>query len=303
MNFLNIYFGTDKVYFVALKSSKKGLTLLDLGTTLDPVDIQLDDIEDQSGYKQLKRALLSIEQNIEELNIVLPNEAAIVSEFPGNHSKAEESKSLLELEVKQIYPQMDLSEFDNTLFEIQNQDKTTTILALSINKKLIERVQEVLDFTGLKINSTVLSQFSTIYSTNYNYPESKHLSIVNIGIEDDFVDISVSREYDILRYNILSYNGIDDALEKISSLLDEILNNGYLVSNIYLHGKGLSRNIISKLNNRYESVDVQRNNAFRLIKPNNGIPDRLKDYCFRTAHLFAPAIGALFLKYQNLEKL
>ena len=67
---LSVFFSYDKVYYAVLERNRKGLHLLDIGSTLDPVN--LDDINSdisQKAISQLNRSLKEIEFKIEELSL------------------------------------------------------------------------------------------------------------------------------------------------------------------------------------------------------------------------------------------
>lgn len=85
MKSLTVFFNSDKVYSGIFERNNKGLTLLDVASTLDPVN--LDDIEDTISKKainQLNRNLTNTEHKIEELNVILNNESAFWTIIPGS---------------------------------------------------------------------------------------------------------------------------------------------------------------------------------------------------------------------------
>ena len=65
-------------------------------------------------------------------------------------------------------------------------------------------------------------------------------------------------------------------------------NSGFSLGNVLAIGTQLKKSFITSLESKL-SVEVKRLNSFRFVRAD--IDQRLKEYCIRTSHIYAPVVG------------
>lgn len=292
MKTLTVFFNSDKVYSGIFERNKKGLTLLDLSSTLDPAN--LDDIDSDLSKKaisQLNRNLGSTDHKIEELNVVLNNESTYWTIVPGSMSDSEsELKEILELEIKNKSKSFEISDFSFRIYPYGQKDEfdSEMLFVVLIRKGVIENCKKILEITGLEINYITMSQITSQNTVEYNYPDTSHLYDVIINVEDSFCDISLSNNNTFYYYDLLKNDNDYQLVEDIKKEIEKLKEQGLSPGNALVIGTSLTKSFLDKLTDAL-NLEVKRLNAFRFVRAN--IDERLREYCIRTSHIYAPVVG------------
>src|SRR6056300_1523813 len=292
MNSLSIFFSSDKVYCGLFSRTPKGIKLIDLSTTLDPID--LDDLDSELTIKatnQLKRCLSEFDSKVSEFNIVLDNENSFWTVIPGNEFTNESDlKRILELEIKNNVKSFNLNDFEFRVYPHGKKDEEDNdqLFVIYFRKEIINNCNKILEIVGLKPDYIVTSQLASQNTIEYNYPDSSHLYSLLINKEEEFCDITVSNDNKTFYYDLLKANDDESLIENLIKTIRTIESEGLNAGKLLLSGSKLTKKFIEKLNDE-TSLNFNRINSFRLVRAN--VEKRMKDYCFRTAHLFSPVVG------------
>ncbi len=297
---LSIFFSSDKVYCGLFQRTNKGISLLDLATTLDPID--LDDIDSDNSKKatnQLSRTLKQFDINVSELNIVLDNEDSFWTVIPGSlDTPNEDIKNLLELEIKNNVKSFNLNDFEFRIYPygLTDEDDNEQLFVIYFRKEILDNCKKVLEIVGLEPNYIITSQLASQNTIEYNYPDSSHLYSLLINKEEEFCDITISTDNKTYYYNLLKSEEDEVLIKNIIDLIDEVKNDGISPGNLLLSGSKLTKGFIVKLNSE-SSLSFSRIHSFRLVRAN--VDKRMKDYCIRTAHLYSPVVGGTLMGFDS----
>lgn len=297
---LSIFFSSDKVYCGLFKKTKQGIRLVDLSTTLDPID--LDDIDSELSTKatnQLTRCLNEFDEKIDELNIVLDNEHSFWTVIPGNeYTKDKDLRKILELEIRNNVESFNLDDFEFRIYPHGKKDEEDNdqLFVIYFRKEIINNCNKILNIVGLEPKYIVTSQLASQNTIEYNYPDSSHLYSLLINKQEEFCDLTVSNDKKTFYYDLLKSGNDDNLISEIENVLNNLRSEDIQPGNLLLSGPKLTKEFIEKLNNE-TSLEFNRINSFRLVRAN--VDKRMKDYCFRTAHLFAPVVGGVLYSYDS----
>lgn len=292
MKSLTVFFNSDKVYSGIFERNNKGLTLLDVASTLDPVN--LDDIEDTISKKainQLNRNLTNTEHKIEELNVILNNESAFWTIIPGSPDMdSKELKQLLELEIKGNNKSFEISDFIFRIYPYgqKDEDDSEMLFVVFIRKSIVESCKIALEITGLDISYITIAQIASQNTIEYNYPETSHLYDLLINVEDSFCDISLSNNNTTYFYDLIKNDSEEEFIQSVKNEISKLKNNGLSPGSAHVIGTNLKKSLLDSLSNNLD-IEVKRLNSFRFVRAN--IDDRLKSYCIRTSHIYSPVVG------------
>ncbi len=292
MKSLTVFFNSDKVYSGIFERNNKGLTLLDISSTLDPVD--LDDIDDEYSKKainQLNRNLSAAEHKVEELNVILNNESAFWTIMPGTMDMDKSNlKELLELEIRGNNQSFKISDFTFRIYPYgqKDEDDSEMLFVVFIRKSIIENCKKALEITGLDISYITMAQIASQNTIEYNYPDTSHLYDLLINVEDSFCDISLSNNNTSYYYDLLKNDSDESLIESIENEITKLKSNGFSPGNALVIGTRLNKSFLSNLSDSL-NLEVKRLNSFRLVRAD--IDDRLRQYCIRTSHIFSPVVG------------
>jgi len=292
MNSLSVFFNSDKVYSGIFQRDSKGLTLLDVNSTLYPVDLEVLDSElSIKGINQINRILSNTEHKIEEVNVVLNNEKAFWTIIPGSLSTdSEELKNLLNLEIRNNTSDFDIKDFTFRVYPYGRKDEyeSDMLFVVFIRKEVIANCKKVLEITGLDINYTNIAQIAVQNTIEYNYPDTSHLYDLLVNVEVSFCDISLSNKNITFFYNLLKVENEESLINSIVEEVNLLNNSGFSLGNVLAIGTQLKKSFITSLESKL-SVEVKRLNSFRFVRAD--IDQRLKEYCIRTSHIYAPVVG------------
>lgn len=292
MKSLSVFFNSDKVYSGIFIRDAKGLSLLDVTSTLDPIDLDdLDSEYSQKGINQIKRNLSKTPHKIEEVNVILNNENAFWTIIPGSMDmQPNKLRKLLEVEIRNNIGSF---QFDDFLFRIypygrKDDNESDMLFVVFIKKDIIENCKKALEITGLDISYITITQIAVQNTIEYNYPDASHLYDFLLNVEESFCDVSLSNQNLTYYYELIKNESESLLVEAIQNNIIELNNSGFSPGNVLAIGTNLKKSFLDQLNNKLD-VDVKRLNSFRMVRAD--IDQRLKDYCIRTSHIYAPVVG------------
>lgn len=292
MKSLTVFFNSDKVYSGIFERNNKGLTLLDISSTLDPVDLDdLDDEYSKKGINQLTRNLSATEHKIEELNVVLNNESTFWTIIPGTMDMDKSTlKDLLSLELKENNESFNITDFTFRIYPYGQKDDfdSEMLFIVFIRKSIIENCKRVLEITGLEIGYITMAQIASQNTIEYNYPDTSHLYDLLINVEESFCDVSLSNNNTSYYYDLLKKDSEEGLVEAIEAEIEKLKGNGLSPGNALVIGTSLNKSLLDMLTNSL-NLEVKRLNSFRFVRAN--IDDRLRKYCIRTSHIYSPVVG------------
>lgn len=289
---LTVFFNSDKVYSGIFERNNKGLTLLDIASTLDPIDLEdIDDEYSKKAINQLKRNLTATEHKVEELNVILNNEFAFWTILPGTLDMDKSIlEKLLELEIKSSNNSFKISDYTFRIYPYgqKDEDDSEMLFVVFIRKSIIENCKKALEITGLEIGYINIAQIASQNTIEYNYPDTSHLYDLLINVEDSFCDISLSNNNTTYYYDLLKNDSDEMLIDAIKDDIAKLKGNGLSAGNALVIGTTLKKEFLDNLSNSL-NLEVKRLNSFRLVRAN--LDDRLREYCIRTSHIYSPVVG------------
>lgn len=303
---LSIYFNIDRVYLVILSKNDKGLNLDFVDATRNKVDLENpDDPEAQEGIKEIRDFIEKVRDKIDHISITIPAESVFVTQFPGKVGMSDqELGKLVDLEVKQAFPQFNADEFVSNLYplEVDKQDRSM-MLASIMQRDILNSLKQIFE-NYLPISNIEISQINAHTAFSYNYPDSMEKNIMIMGVQEQFIDLSLVKNTKPAYYNLLSFSNkeqLGEMIEESYNLLkEEIVEK---IDGIYFFGTGLTKELYFQAWEMAAFLDMETNrlNAFRMITTQ--LDQRVKDYCSRLQHVFPPAIGAAIPDYHKRIRL
>jgi Tfp pilus assembly PilM family ATPase len=304
---LSVFFNIDRTYVSIVEPKEKGLELLYINSTDTNIDLEnIDDEMSQMAIEELTTLLQGLDFDVSNITVTIPSESVIVSQFPGRQGMSEEEmRKLIALEIKHSYPQFNPSDFSSNIVPMETQiNGQSMMLAVIIPKQIVYSCLEILNVFNLPIESIEISQLNAHTAFLYNYPEFQDKTVAILGVQENFVDISVIQNSKPIFYDLVSLpdkKQIGEMFEtQYNRLISDVVNK---IDMAYFFGTGLTRDMhiaaweISALLN----IGFGRLNAFRMLTTN--LEPRDRDYCLRTQHIYPPCIGGSFPAYHESIKL
>ncbi len=304
---LSIFFNIDRTYVTITEPDEKGLKLIYLNSTENNID--LENIEDdfaQEGIQELVSLLSTIEMGIDKISVTIPAESVMVSQFPGKHGMEEsELRKLISLEIKNAFPTFNPDDFTSNIVPLAKRlDGQSLMLAVIIPKQIIMSCIEILKIYDLPIENIEISQLSAHSAFLYNYPEMIDKNVIIIGVQDQFMDVSVISNGQPIYYDLVSLSDKNEIGAVFESEYGKLISIAVeQIDHAFFFGIGLTRDmyIAAWETSMLLGINVGRLNAFRMITTDLDARDR--EYCSRTMHIFPPCIGSSFPAYHERIKL
>lgn len=293
---LSVFFNTDRTYLTGLTIEESGITLDYINSTIHPIDFsKIESPESVNGISELNNILLRMNFKPDEISITLPSESVLVTKFPDKEDISDdELRQLLNLEIRQIYPDRDSSEFTSYAVSlIPEKQKLHQMLAVIIIKELFKKIENLLKIVDKPILKFEISQLNAHTGFLYNYPEIRDKCVLFLSLQGQFIEVSVLQNGQQVYYNLLAlpdYNQIGDLFEREFAKI--VPDYASVVDVCFFFGAGLTKSISQMLSERASFLGIneaKRLNAFRLVRTN--LSKREQDYCSRTLHIFPACIG------------
>lgn len=304
---LSIFFNIDRTYVTITEPNEKGLELLYLNSTNNNIDLEnIDDDYAQRGVKELEVLLSSFDVEIDKISITIPAESVMVSQFPGRQGMEEsELRKLISLEIRNAFPTFNPDDFTSNIVPLERRlDGQSLMLAVIIPKQIILSCIDILKAYDLPIENIEISQLSAHSAFLYNYPEMINNNVIIIGVQDQFMDVSIISNGKPIYYDLVSLSDKNDIGAVFEAEYEKLITTAVdHIDHAYFFGTGLTRDMYIAVweTSMLLGINVGRLNAFRMMTTNLNARDR--EYCSRTMHIFPPCIGASFPSYHERIKL
>lgn len=289
----SIYFDNDHVFLSLIERDSKGLSLAYVNSTTRPVDFfQMGEPAFDEMVAELQETLAEIAFAATRVTVALAMENLEFRHLPAPENLAtNEMQRLLEFELAQMYPGQDLKQFSTDVFPLRARlDKSSHALAVITDRQVRARLDTILEVLGAPVTSVLPAQVAAQNAVLYNYPERTDHSIMLVGIQGKYADVSIMQGTTIAYQNVLSIPPGTNLGEMCNNELETALSNYVpFVDSILMFGYGLHNSALSEVRSHVE-IPVERCNAFRMFTTTLG--SRERDYCARTAHIFPPCVGA-----------
>jgi len=298
-NTLSFHFESELTTVCGLSKNSKGLELTAIETIQKGIPVLGDNV---ALFKNnLSKVLKEVEKLIKDadrITISLPAETSLAKQIPFIDSHEEEKlRELLTFEIELLFPKFTVDDFYVKLFPIEGKSKSAQMqLAILMEKNLMQAIQETFSSFGKKVDVFQVRQLAAHSTFLYNYPELINNTIVILGIQEKFIDVSILREGKLLYYDLASFNSVKElgiiCQTEITKLLSGTVS---FIDQVFVFGNSLTSESLSQAHAALFGIiqKVDRLNAFRMVTTN--LDQRTKEYCSRTSHLFVPCIGSALL--------
>lgn len=306
-NMLSVYFSSDRTYLSVVEPGSKGLNLKYINSTENPIDLENpDDLENMMAVKELKDLLAEIENPIDRVSVTLPADTVLVTKIPSKKNmQFEEIKKLVELEIRNAYPQFNYKDFIPSVLKFEPKlDGKEIMLAVIIPKINFISCRDILMELNTPISNIEISQLNSHSAFMYNYPERNKETVAIVGVGQQFVDVSVIKAGIPVYYNLAKLKDKEMIGDVCLEEFERITKNyAERIDSAYLFGEGLNIDMLviaqSFLMGTVENVG--KLNGFRMFT--SQLDKRQRDYCSRMAHVFPPCIGGNMPSYYQKIKM
>lgn len=303
---LSISFGTETTYVALIEKQPQGLSLKFAGITSKAIDLEnFDTPLNNDAFEELIQLIKKIKLQFDFVNISIPVETTLVSKFQSRPNiSVNEALSIVNFEIRQIYPQYNPNEFPTYLFQLSSVKGIPFSLAVIIPKKIYQNIKKITSAFNRLAEKIEISQFNAHYALLYNYPEFKAKNLAIFNIQENFIDFSSIRGRNLLSYDLLRFPEKKEIPIIIkNSIISKESEIGINFDSVFLFGEGLNRSLFNDIYNAVISnvEQVKRLNAFRLFR--SEVDTETKELCASLAHLFPPCIGASIPSYHDKIKI
>lgn len=303
---LSVFFGVDRTYATVMTPTAKGLTLDFVDATRNPIDLENEDDEiSQAGLMELNEFIDKVEKDVEKVSVTIPAEISFVTQFPGQKDMPkEELNQLVDLEIKQAFPQFNPEEFVTTVTPMEpTKDGTNMMMASIVQRDILDSIANIFQ-NKLAIQNIEISQLNTHSSFLYNNPEAANKTIMILGVQEQFIDVSIIKNSKPAYYNLLSLSNPDSLGELFEEEFNKVLQTTVdQVDGAYFFGVGLTKDLYFKAWETSMAIGLEtgRMNCFRMVE--SSLDKRVKDYCSRTMHILPPCVGGHIPPYHERIRL
>lgn len=305
---LSIFFNIDRAYLTGLTIDKDGATLDYINSSFHHVDLaSINSDESKNGVAELTKFFYEMDFEPDEISITLPSESVLVTKFPGRSNMNDEQLAqLVNLEIRQIFPQHDSSDFSTFVVPmIPKNEKLGQMMAVIVPNEDFKIIEDLVQTLNKPIMKFEITQLNAHNSFLFNYPEMASRTAMFVSVQGQFMDISVLDEGKPVYYNLIALQELSQSgslLEKeYGKIVPDYVDS---IDACYFFGTDLNKSTNLQL---WETAsllgifEAKRLNAFRMI--NTNLSQRERDYCARTMHIFPACIGACLPSQHKVIKI
>jgi hypothetical protein len=305
---LSVFFNIDRTYLTGLTLDESGISLDYINSTIHHVDLEnIKTEESKNGVSELNKYFFEMDFDPDEISVTLPSESVLVTKFPGKKDMSdEELKQLLNLEIRQMYPQCDEADFTRYVIPLLPQNpKLHQMMAVIVPNEDFKVIDDLMQILSKPVSKFEITQLNSHTSFLYNYPEMASKTVLFISIQGQFMDISVLENGLPVYYNLIALTDYTKSGEILENEYAKIVPD-YVksVDACYFFGAGLNKQISLLL---WETAsllgifEAKRLDAFRMVRTN--LTKREKEYCSRTLHIYPACIGACLQSQHKIIKI
>lgn len=305
-NVLTIFFSPERIYIACIEKTKEGLALKKIGTTSSTID--LDNLENpinETGLQEFYELMNEFDGNNNIVTVSIPMEYVLITQFPGRPNiTIDEIMSVINIEIRQNYPQFNPKDFPTYLFQLEPRKEQTYFLAAIIPMNIFHNIKSLTNRINKIVQRIEISQISAHSAFLFNYPEEKENIVGIFNISDKFIDYSVIKNNEFYSYNLIKYNFQDQIPNLIENNLTKVKNELNLeINSLYFFGTNFNKPLLNKINTllgkKFEKI--KRLNPFRLMFTD--LDDSSKQICSRLAHHFPACVGSILPDVQKRVKI
>ena len=303
---LSVFLNSDRVYVAAFEPTSKGLSLVYLNSTESPFDPEFP--EDDRSVLASQELAIYIEDAgaVSGATICLPAESALVRQIPAKQDMTkDELEKLVHLEIRSAFSQFDPSAFYSRVIPLAPRlDTRQSMLAVMIQKNYVRACENLFAGTNIPVLNFDISQLNAHNAFIYNYPEQHDKTVAIMGVQNQFIDVSVIQNRKPLYYNLASYTSPEEIGAICENEFTRIMTDyAGFIDSAYLFGLGLTKPMLETAQQTLMGLVMEsgRANAFRMVSTK--LAERDKQYCAATAHIFMPCVGAVLPPYHETIKL
>lgn len=304
---LSIYFNTDRTYLTLVREGPKGLVLEYINSTDSPILLENPDSEtSRIGFGELESYLNQFKSNINRVAVTLPSENVLVTQFSTEtETDLDELTKIVDKEIRNIYPQFTYQSFTSTIVPLGFEPNgLRNMMAIIISKQDFECCKKFLHKFNLAVDIVEINQLNAHSAFIYNYPEIASNNIVIIGLQNQFIDFSIIKQYQPIYYNLMNFQKKSDIALLCATEIQNFQDKFDIkIDEVFMFGIGLSKDILEQSSEilKEKNLKVSRMNSFRMMS--TFLSDREKEYCQRTAHIYPPCIGGSINPYHKRYKI
>ncbi len=292
---LAVVFNTDRVYVGLFERSIRGVKVLDINSTADPIDIQ--DIEGEVSQNAISELQEIVEDfgEFDRIALSFPSDFAMAAHIPGNANIPQgELIQMIIMEMRVLFPHAKIDNFVVNCYPVTpSKDGQEQLFITLIARDDVENCKNIFAKWDKPIEKVETIQLSAHQAVLYNYPEQMNGSIVVAGIQNNFIDFFAFQWHNI-HYSNLVYFSDESEIPDIISKEIAIIKENHLdkIDSIYYYGADLVKdvNMACWEAAMMEGIESKRLNAFRMTY--NGLNPRQQDYATKVFHLYAGVVGA-----------
>jgi hypothetical protein len=296
----------ERTYLAIVEPKSKGLELDFIATTSVPIDLEnLETSTSEQGLNEFYEIANKINSEYDLINFSIPIENTIVSEFPARPNITnDEITSIINIEIRQNYPQFNPQEFPTYLFELSPRKNQPFFLSIIIPKLVFTNLKAIANKLNKPVQKIEISQINAHNAFLYNYPEERDKTSALFNIADKFIDFSLLKGTDFIWYSLIKYNFPDEIPQLINDRLNELSKEiNFQIDSMFFFGSGLNKILFNKISNTFSRKNyvVKRLNAFRMFTTR--VDETTKAICARLAHHFPACIGSAIPDFHKRIKI
>lgn len=303
---LSLFLNVDRAYVCLMERDNNNINLSYISSTDSKIDPEsIDDEQSQKGLDELKSIFSEIDIP-KKINLTLPSESVLVTTFPGKPDITHaEIVKLVELEIKQLYPQLTLEQFSIFVTQLApTKEGKYYMLASIINDDLINSCRNIIEQNNAELGKIEISQFAAHNSFMFNYPEIKDQNVLLVSIQNQFMDVSLLTQGETVYYNLLSVTDnakIAEIFENECNKIQETIVDQ--INQAFFFGSSLTKelNMLLWETSMLFGFETKRLNPFRMMSTT--LEGRKKEYCSRVFHLFPAVVGVNLPSVNNRIKI
>ncbi len=305
-NVLTMFFSPERIYIACIGKTKEGLVLKKIGTTASPIDLDnLENSLNETGLQEFYELMNEFDDNNKIVTVSIPMEYVLITQFPGRPNiTIDEIMSVINIEIRQNYPQFNPKDFPTYLFQLEPRKEQTYFLAGIIPMNIFQNIKSLTNQINKIVQRIEISQISAHNAFLFNYPEEKENIVGIFNISDKFIDYSVIKNNEFYSYNLIKYNVQDQIPNLIENNLAKVKNElNFEINSLYFFGTNFNKPLLNKINTLLgkKIEKIKRLNPFRLMFTD--LDDSSKQICSRLAHHFPACVGSILPDVQKRVKI
>lgn len=305
---LSIFFNTDRTYLSLVEKHEDGVELHYLNSTESRIDLEnSQSVDSMEGARELNILFEELNKfEFSRVTLTMPAESVLVSKIPGSSNlSADEIKKLVNFEIRQNFPQFNFTEFAVSVTPLaKNNAKIEMMLCVIVPNDVLKAATNYIKPLGRNIDFIEISQLNAHSAFMYNYPELKDKNVALASIQDQFIDISLSKNGVPSYYNLASYSSPEQIGEVIEFEFQQILNSSAdTIDAAFFFGNKLTKDVMMSCweTSMMLGIEAKRLNPFRMMRTN--LTQREREYCSRTFQLYPACVGGSLPLYHKRIKL